>query len=230
MSSLENSVIASLEKNGQKFQILVDAKKIYDYLDGTLKVPVQTLLVSYDIYKDVHKVEKHSDETLKKVFHTTDYAEIAQIIIKEGEVQLTTEQRRKMVEQKRLKIINLIAQMAVDAQTNLPIPITRIELAMEKIKFNIDPFKPAEAQVDEVLSKLRLHLPIKTEKINFVVKIPQEYAYKVYGFLKEFQPEKIEHDNQGNLYAKFSMYAKLKSDFLEKLANRTAGNLEYKEL
>ncbi len=230
MSSLDTSVIASLDKNGMHFEIIVDSKKVYDYLENKKKDSVQSLLVSYDIYKDARKGERVNDDTLKKVFGTIDTFAIAEKILNEGEVQITTEQRRKMVEEKRKKIIALIARMATDAQTNLPIPPMRIELAMEKIRLNIDPFKDAESQLEGIISQLRLHLPIKIEKKAFAIKVPAAYAYKVYGFIKEYNPEKIEYDTHGNLFAKLTLFAGVKAEFLEALANRTAGNVEVKEL
>lgn len=226
---LENSVLATFEKEGQKFQILVDAKKVYDYLEGE-KVPVSSLLLAPDVFKDPEKGERHKDETLQKVFKTMDTTQIAEFILKNGEVQLTTDQRRKMVEAKRKKIIALIARMAMDAQTKLPIPQLRIELALEKIRINVDPFKDAESQIDPIISALRIHLPLRIEKQSFALRVPAEYAFKVYGYIKEYNPERMEYDNKGDLYAKLTLYAGVKAEFLDTLANRTAGNFDVKEM
>jgi len=60
--------------------------------------------------------------TIAQSFGTTDTLKIADIILKKGVLQLTTEQRRKMVEDKRKQIIDFISRQAVDPKTNLPHP------------------------------------------------------------------------------------------------------------
>jgi ribosome maturation protein Sdo1 len=63
----------------------------------------------------------------------TEYDENGKIV-DEGEVQLTVEQRRELVEKKRAAIIAFISQQAVDPKTKMPHPPQRIELALEQIK------------------------------------------------------------------------------------------------
>ncbi len=79
---------------------------------------------------------------MHKAFGTTDPLKVADMILKRGTLQLTTEQRRKMVEDKRRQIIDFISRQAVDPKTNLPHPPMRIENAMEQIRYPIDPYKP----------------------------------------------------------------------------------------
>jgi len=81
---------------------------------------------------------------MRKAFETTDPLKIADAILKKGTLQLTTEQRRKMTEDKRKQIVDFISRQAVDPKTNLPHPPLRIENAMEQIRYPIDPHKPGK--------------------------------------------------------------------------------------
>jgi len=92
------------------------------------------------VYKDVRSTENVPESELQKAFGTTDVFKIAEKIIKEGEIQLTTEQRRQMVEQKRNQIANIISKRGINPQTNSPHPPQRILNVMEKSGVNIDPF------------------------------------------------------------------------------------------
>src|SRR5437879_2765496 len=103
-----------------------------------------------------------------------------------GESQLTTEQRREMQEQKRKQIVQYIAQNAINPQTNTPHPPQRIEIAMEEAKVHVDPFKPVEEQVKEVLDALRPLIPIRFEKARIAVRLTGEDAAKSYGDIKAF--------------------------------------------
>lgn len=78
------------------------------------------MVVSDTIYKDVKKGLKASPSSLKKVFGTTDFETISREIILKGEIPITAEQRKEMLEAKRKQIIDFIHRNAVDPKTNLP--------------------------------------------------------------------------------------------------------------
>ena len=55
-------------------------------------------------------------------------------IVTNGEIALTTQERREKVEQKRKEILHFINMYYVDPTSNLPHPITRLETAMESFR------------------------------------------------------------------------------------------------
>ena len=71
-----------------------------DYKLGKKK-DVSAVLVSEEIYTDSGKGTKPGNEKLLKAFKTEDQAEIAQIILQKGVLNLTTDQRRKMIDEKK---------------------------------------------------------------------------------------------------------------------------------
>src|SRR5574342_311147 len=130
---------------GEKFELLVKPDPALEYKLGKRK-DISTVLVSDDIYTDSNKGTKPSAEKLLKAFNTQDSDVIAEIIIKKGDLNLTTDQRRKMVGEKRKQIIDFIAKTYVDPRSHLPHPPLRIEQALEQTRISIDPFKNSEEQ------------------------------------------------------------------------------------
>ncbi len=119
---------------------LVKPQKALDYRNGKIS-GITEVLAAEIIFSDANKGTKVSEEAMKKAFETIDPLKIADEILKKGTLQLTTEQRRKMVEDKRRQIIDFISRQAVDPKTNLPHPPLRIENAMEQIRYPIDPIQ-----------------------------------------------------------------------------------------
>ncbi|MCS7096551.1 MAG: ribosome assembly factor SBDS [Candidatus Bathyarchaeota archaeon] len=224
----EKHTVARISKDGEHFEILVKPEKALDYRLGKL-TSLSEVLVTETIFSDANKGAKVSEEALRKNFGTTDPLKIADIILKKGTLQLTTEQRRKMIEEKRRQIVAFISKNCVDPKTNLPHPPMRIEQAMQQIHYPIDPFKPTEEQAREVIKLLRQILPLKIEQVSVSVHIPAEYAAKAYSTLKAFGAIKHEEwRSDGSWQGVLEMPAGLYGPFLEKIGNVTRGNAEAK--
>ena len=224
----ERYTIARLTREGEHFEILVKPQLALSYRLGKTMSTSQ-VLAAETIFTDANKGLKPSEDKLEKVFGTTDLVKIASIILKKGTLQLTTEQRKQLTEDKRKQIISFISRQCVDPRTNLPHPPIRIEQAMEQIHFSIDPFKDAEEQAKEIIKLLRPVLPLKMEQVSVAVRIPPEYAGKVYGTVKGFGTIKREEWRaDGSWFAVVQMPAGLYGPFLEKLGEMTRGNLESK--
>jgi len=220
--------VARLTHEGEPFEILVKPDPALAYRLGKV-TSLSEVLVSDTIFTDANKGTKPSEEKLKKAFGTTDTMQIASTILKRGMLQLTTEQRRQLIEDKRKQIVAFISRHSVDPKTNLPHPPTRIENAMEQVHFSIDPFKETEEQAKEIIKLLRSILPLKIAQVSVAVRIPPEYASKVYGTVKGYGTIKREEWRaDGSWAAIVEMPAGLYAPFLEKLGELTRGNLEAK--
>ena len=179
------------------------------------------------IFRDAHKGSKASEEKMQEFFGTVEPLAVAKQIVKHGEIQLTTEQRRQMLEAKRKQIVQYIAANAINPQTGAPHPPQRIEIAMEEAKVHIDPFKNVETQVKEVLDALRPLLPIRFEKVRIAVKLSAEDSAKCYGDLKSFGSIlKEEWSPTGAWIGVVEMPAGMQTEFLERLNAKTKGNVE----
>jgi len=220
--------VARISRDGEHFEILVKPQQALDYRMGK-KTSMSELLAIDTIFTDANKGTKASEEKLKKAFGTLDPLAIAEIIIAKGQLQLTTDQRRQLTEAKRKQIIAFIARNAVDPKTNMPHPPMRIEQAMEKIHYSIDPFTEAEEQAKDILKLLRPILPIKMENVNVEIRIPTEYAARAYGAVKGYGTiRKDEWRADGSWHGIIEMPAGSYAPLLEKLGEITRGTAEAK--
>ena len=209
--------IARITRDSEHFEILVKPQPAFSYRLGKI-TSISQVLVTENIFTDASKGTRASDERLQKAFRTTDPVKIAEIILKNGTLQLTTDQRRRLTEEKRKQIISFISRQCIDPKTNLPHPPLRIEKAMEQIHFSIDPFKEVEEQAKEIIKLLRPILPLKMEHMSVAVRIPPEHASKVYGTVKGFGTiRKEEWRADGSWSAVIEMPAGLYGPFLEKI-------------
>jgi len=226
----EKHVIARYEAKGHVFEVLVNPDLALKVKEGK-EVNLDELVVSDFIYKDVRKGLKASPEALKSVFGTDDVKKVALEIVKRGEIQLTAEQRKRFIEEKKMQIINLIAKNAIDPKTKLPIPPKRIELAMEQARVSIDPFKPAEQQFEEIVSKIARVIPIKIAKALISVKIPPEYSGRAYKPLSKFgEIKKQNWLNDGSLYIEIEIPAGMQQEFIDEVNKLTHGSASVKIL
>lgn len=224
----EKFSVARMTKDDEHFEILVKPQKALDYRSGKI-ASVSEVLVAETIYADADKGTRVSEESLRKAFGTTDALKIAESILQKGTMQLTTEQRRKMVEDKRRQIMDFIARQAVDPKTNLPHPVARIENAMERIHYPIDPFKPMEEQAKDIIKLLRPILPLKMEQLQVSVTIPAEHAARAYGAIKTVGTIKREEWRaDGSWHGVIEMAAGSYAPFLDKLGSVTKGAGEAK--
>lgn len=115
------TVIVKLHRDGNEFEIFVNSDLAYEYITGKRSDPL-TVLESEDIFKDARKGERQSEEKVKKAFGTNDISKVADTMLKNGEVPITTEQRNKLVEEKRKLVIEIIAKNSIDPRTNAPQP------------------------------------------------------------------------------------------------------------
>jgi ribosome maturation protein SDO1 len=220
--------VARLTKDKEHFEILVKPQKALDYRTGKI-ARITEVLVAETIFADANKGTKVSEEQMRKAFETIDPLKIADAILKKGTLQLTTEQRRKMAEDKRKQIIDFISRQAVDPKTNLPHPPLRIENAMEQIRYPIDPHKPVEEQARDIVKLLRPILPLKIEQISLGVRIPAEYSARAYGPIKNFGTIKQEEWRaDGSWHGILEMPAGAYASFLNKLGEITKGSGEAK--
>lgn len=221
---------ARLAISGEHFEILVKPHVALDYKLGK-PVGISQILFIDTIFTDAGKGMKASSDKLLDAFKTTDPLQIAEIIIRRGELQLTTEQRRELVEDKRRQIVAFICRHCLDPRTGLPHPPLRVEQAVSQIRVAIDPFRDAEEQARDVIQALRPVLPLKIEQIRIAVKIPPEFTSRAYGSIKGIGAIKQEEwQADGSWVAVVEMPAGLHGDFLEKLGKITQGTIQTKIL
>jgi ribosome maturation protein SDO1 len=173
---------ARLKKGTDVFEIVIEPETAVAARHG--KADIRDALKVQKVFSDAKKGMLASEQRMQAVFGTTDALEVAKKIIVDGNIQVTAEYRQKLLEQKKLQVIDFIRRNGVDPRTHAPHPAQRIEAAITEAKVRIDEFKPAEQQVQEVLKALRPILPIKFEMKEIELIIPAQFASKAHNTLK----------------------------------------------
>ena len=228
MISLDDAVVAKLESHGERFEILVDPDMAAKIRQGE-EINVEDVVAALHVFENASQAERASDESLKKVFKTTEFEPIALQIIKKGEIHLTAEQRKIMTAEKRRQVITFIASNAVNPQTGHPHPPQRIKLAMGEAKVHIDPFRSVEELVKDTMKALRPLIPIKFDEVKVAVRIPPDYAPKAYGEISSVAViEKDEWQKDGSWICVVVIPAGIQTEFYDLINRISQGNAETK--
>lgn len=230
MVKLEDAVIARMSGHGTTFEVLVDPELAMIIRAGE-PTDIRNALAVDKVFKDAKKGDAASEELIQKVFGTLDVFKVAEEIIRRGEVQVTTEQRRKMREQRLKQVVSLIARRAINPQTNLPHPPARVEAAVAEAKVHVDEFKSAEQQLPKIIKELLPILPLKFENRRIAIKIPAPHVGRTQRVVREFGTIKEEKWlGDGSWTVVVEIPAGVQSEFFDKLNNLTKGEVETKVL
>ena len=172
MVSLDNSVLARMEKGGKRYELLVDPEMVDDFKNDPDSINIDDFLAMDEVFHDARGGERPTEDAIENTFGTQDILEITKIILDKGSIQLTTNQRKAIVEKMRQKIVHHIHSQAVDPKTKSPHPVTRIELALEESRYSVDPFKKLELQIKDAVDKLKVLIPLSFETMRLAFKVP----------------------------------------------------------
>jgi len=234
--SLDNAVVARLSRFGTDYQILCDPEGSEAVLEklrvgDVPDIEISAIMAIDDVFTHHADGTRASDEELEKAFNTTDVVTVARRILKEGEIQLTSEQRKKMTEQKYNRVLGYIMKHAWNPQTRTPHPRERIERALVEAKFRVDPMRHIEEQAQEALQKLRPLLPIAFEKVRVAIRVPAEHTGTAYGVVRSVgDMQKEEWQNDGSLIAVIEIPAGSQTEVYDRLNQVTHGSVETKLL
>ena len=228
MVDLNNAIIARLESHGETFEVLLDPA-VMNFIKQGKKVDLIEFLAVEDVFKNSGKGTRPPEEKIKEVFGTDDISEIAKKIVEKGEVQMTAEQRKEMLEAKRHQVVTYIAANAINPQTKLPHPYVRIELALEEAKFHVDPFRPLEKEIDEAMKLLRPLIPIRFEKSKIAIKLKGDDYGRCFDDMVHYGIiEREEWTADGSWIGLMELPAGLVPELTEKLKHKTKGTASVK--
>ena len=230
MVSLDESVIARLKKGKNNFEVFVEPEGAFALKRGE-KLDMEGIIAVETVFYDAHQGDQAGESDILNTFGTNEVLEVAEQIVMHGELQLTKEQRKRILEEKTRQVITFIAQNAINPQTKAPHPPARIEKAMEEAKIHIDPIKGVDEQVNIVMKAIRPIIPIRFEEVDVAVRIPGEYAAKAYGDIAKFGTlVKNEWQNDGSWVAVVKMPAGMQTDFYGLVNHLSKGDAETKLL
>ena len=228
MVSLDDAVLARLEKGGSRYEILVDPELVDEWKKDHTSVSLDDLLATDEIWNDARSGDRPTTDALESVFGSTDLLTCVEKILIEGNIQLTTVQRKNLIAEKRTKIIHQIATTATDPRTKLPHPKTRIELALDEIKFSIDPFLSLERQVQDAIKKLKPVIPLAFITVRLAFKVPGSDYGGVHRLLRE-SIKKEEWLSDGSWVCVVEAPGGMKNELISQVAQRSS-EVSVKEL
>ncbi len=230
MVAIDESIIARLKTHGKTFEVFVEPEGALALKKGD-DVKIENILAVEDVFLDAKNGDRPAEQDVINAFGTTDVIKIAEKIVLEGELHLTTEQKKKIQEEKKRRVINIIAQNAINPQTKGPHPPARIEAAMEEAGVHIDPTKDVDEMVNITMKAIRPLIPIRFEEVRIAVKLPAEFAAKAYGSVAGFgNLTKQEWQNDGSWVGVITIPAGRQDELYSLLNRLTKGSAETKFL
>ncbi len=228
MVSLEDAVIARLETGGHRFEILIDPNEAQAFKDGD-EIDWEDSIAVDGIWADSAKGERSPEYILEDIFESADLIDIYKRILTEGTIQLTSEQKKEMIDKKKKRILSHIVANAMNPQTGGAHPPQRIENAILESRYNFDPIKSVESQVEDIVRKIRPLIPISFEKVKAAVKIPAIFVGKCYGQMSGLGTiENEEYQNDGSWIGIVKMSAASFDELENLLGSITKGAAEIK--
>ncbi|MDE0869808.1 MAG: ribosome assembly factor SBDS [Candidatus Poseidoniaceae archaeon] len=228
MVSLDDAVLARMEKGGKRYELLVDPNLVEDFKSKPETVDLNHFLAMDEVFHDIRGGERPTADAIEKTFATQDILEIAKIILAKGSIQLTTSQRKARVEEMRQQIVHEIHTQAVDPKTKSPHPKTRIELALEESRYSVDPFKRLDDQVKDALELLKPMIPLSFESIRLAIRVPGSAYGSASRILRPYL-EKEQWLENGSWAGIIEIPAGMKDTIIGKLMNQSS-DTECKEL
>lgn len=218
--------IARLKKEGVNYEIIVDSEAAIKAKKGEASIN-EAILVN-KIFKDAHKGDVSGN--LEEVFGTDDVTEIANEIIKKGEIQLSEEYRKKITDQKKNQVLEAITTKAVDPSTHYPVPRQRIELALEQAKYKIRYERTVEEQVKELMNLLPTVMPVSFKELMLSITSPPQFIGQVFSIVKS-AGELIGQDYlpDGGAVIKAKIPAGKKNELVDKLKSLSHGIIKIME-
>tara|TARA_B100001559_G_C16382930_1_gene567452 strand:- start:312 stop:1004 length:693 start_codon:yes stop_codon:yes gene_type:complete len=230
MVSLEDAVVARYETGGNRFEILIDPKEAQRYNEGD-EIDWEEAIAADGIWNDSAKGDRAPEHLVNDVFGTNNLIDIYKKILNEGTIQLTSQQRKEMVDQKRKQILAHIVANAMNPQTGGPHPPQRIENAMDEARFSVDPMEPVEKQVEKLIKTIKMLIPISFEKVKVAVKIKAIHVGKCYGQISSLGSiESEEYQKDGSWIGIMEMSAASFVKLEDALGSLTKGTAETKML
>ncbi|MFH1053212.1 MAG: ribosome assembly factor SBDS [Candidatus Woesearchaeota archaeon] len=209
------------------FETMVDLDNAMKLKKGQ-KVDINDVIRDTAVYTDQKKGMHAGNDELENVFGTTDLRLIVEKIVKKGDIEVTQEFRDEALEARKKQIIDFLLRNAVDAGTGRPFTPEMLENSIKEAGVKIEN-KNVEVQIQRIIEKLRIILPIKIETKKIKITIPAIHTGKSYGLLQEYK-EKEDWLGNGDLQIVLNIPIGIQMEFYDKLNSITHGSAITEEI
>lgn len=211
------------------YEILVDPDLAKEAKMEGKDHDIQRLIFVQEVFEDAGDGKRASADELEDDFGTRQILKAAEEIFEKGEMQLTTEQKDELRQEKYRQVVNMIARRVQNPKTGNPHPPQRVENALEEAGFNADAFQDVGEQFQDAIDMIRPIIPVSLEEKTVVLQIPNDESGKAYDKIQAQAEVKKEEWGSEYLYAEVTMPAGVFSELLEKLQELTSGKVQVKE-
>ena len=218
---------ARIKRGGKHFEILVDLDEAMKVRRGENGANLSSAVLTEYVFYNLKAGEHASDTDLEKEFGTRNFMEVAEKIIKNGEVVRTADSMKAEYEQKYKQVVDFLASSAVSPEGR-PYTADRIMKSLIEAHVNIKN-KPVESQIREIIDQLAKVLPIKIEIKKIRLTIPAIHTGRAYGIVKEYMTSE-EWKNNGDLEVVVEMPTALVFDFYDRINGATGGAVVSEEI
>lgn len=166
------------------FEVLCKMGTAQKYRDG--KLGINNVLVSDDVFLGHYqKGDRPSPSDLVAAFKSSDMAVCAKYILDHGEINLSQDERKEKVEQRRKEIVNYIHKYYIDPKTKTPHPVTRIENALTTLKVHPDPDKDFDREMQDIVKLLPGILTIKRCEVEATLSVQSAFMGAAEGIVRK---------------------------------------------
>jgi len=219
--------VVEMKVNGKRFEILTNRDKVTQY--RSQKCQFHDVLAAEIIFQDASKGTTVSEEAAKSAFNMEDLNAILKHMVEEGNLKLSSAERKALVEQKKNEVIYYITKNYVDPKGGRPHPRVRIENAFTEMKIRIDPDGSAESQGEAAVKKMRGPILFgRAAQLTGTVMIKHQYYGKVSHILGAYKFEKESWENPEGVTLSFSLTRFDVDRLMEGLAKPTGGDYDLK--
>ena len=205
-----------------------NSSAIEKWKEGKKDEDWNNVLFVEEVFKNSTKGERPTKEELTETFGNIDLKAIFQQIALKGELQLNSNDRKEMTENKRKAIINNINKNFMDPQTKKPYSVVQIDNALNSIKAKIDMQKSVEEQVKTIVKDLMLKLPLtKVVSVEGKLIIPLSLTGKVQSNLKNYCVIKNESWTDKSWIVNISLTHSEYDSLIQFLTKTTNGDFQF---
>lgn len=214
---------------GNVFEIMVDPELAKEAKLEGKEHDIQRLLFVQEVFVDAGKGERASADELEDEFGTRQVMEAARQIFDEGEMQLTTDQKAEMREEKRRQVVDMIARRAQDPKSGNPHPPQRVRNALEEAGFHVSWDSDVEEKFDEAIDGIRPIIPVSLDEKTVAIRLPVDKAGKAYDRIQQVADVEDEEWGDEFFMAKITLPAGVLSELMDEIQEMTSGEAEMTE-
>jgi len=216
---------ARIKRKGKNYEILIDLGEALKIKKG--QGSINSAVMTDAVFHNLKSGEKASSKDLNDVFSTENFEEIAERIIKQGEIVMPTEYIHKEQEAKYKQVVDFLTRNAV-SPSGISYTSDRIMKALREASVEVKN-KPIDSQISEIIGQISPIIPIKIEMKKIKINIPAIHTGKAYSIVNDFK-ESEEWLSNGDLRIIVNIPSGLVMDFYDKLNGVTHGSALTEEL